>query len=80
MSMTGGGSLDFDTRKVRLTFLTANPGWLNVPLVGPLFQSAHDELLKIHVNGTLQKPEVSASAFDTVTTTVDEVFKGDDKR
>jgi hypothetical protein len=80
MSMSGGGSLDFDTKKVRLTFMTNNPGWLNMPVVGPIFQTAHDQLLQIHVNGTLQKPEVSASSLDIFSTSVDEVLKADDKK
>ena len=37
---------------------------------------ARDELLRIHVRGTLQAPEVSAGTLPTVTSTIDEVFRG----
>jgi hypothetical protein len=80
MLMQGNGSLDFDTRKVSLTFVTNNPNWPKLPLVGPLIQSAKDEMLQIHVDGTLQDPRVTASSFDSVTTTVDQVFTGGSNR
>jgi hypothetical protein len=76
MTMTGNGTLDFDTNKVSMTFLTSNPDWLKLPLLGDLFQRAHDEMLKIRVNGTLQNMHVSASPFDTVTSTIDQVLSG----
>ena len=76
MLMQGNGTLDFDTRKVSLTFVTNNPNWPKLPLVGPLIQGARDEMLQIHVDGTLQDPRVTASSFDSVTTTVDQVLTG----
>jgi hypothetical protein len=50
-----------------------------LPIVGPLLGGANQELLRIHIKGTIDRPKVSASTFDTVTTTVDEVFKGNDQ-
>ncbi len=76
MTMQGSGSLDFDTRKVSLTFVTNNPNWPTLPVVGPLLQSARNEMLQIHVDGTIQSPRVSATSLDSVTTTVDQVFTG----
>ena len=76
MRMSGSGWLDFDSKQVRLTFTTDNPSWPSLPVIGDLIAGAKQELLKIHVRGTLQKPEVSASTLQTVTTTVDEVLKG----
>lgn len=77
MLMQGSGFLDFGTKQVRLKFTTDNPNWPKIPLVGDLIQSARSELLQIHVKGTLTDPKVSAGTFNTVTTTVDEVLKGD---
>ena len=77
MLITGDGSLDFATKRVNLTFVTDNPGGLKVPFLHNIFQGARQELLKIHVRGTVQEPKVSAGMMGTFTTTVDEVFKGD---
>ena len=80
MTMSGGGQLDFGTKKVNLWFVTDNPTLISLPVVGPLLHGAKQELFKIHVNGTIQQPKVIASTFDTITTTVDEVFRGDEKK
>jgi hypothetical protein len=77
--ISGSGQLDFGTKKVNLTFTTDNPNWPKVPILGDIVQTAKQELLQIHVKGTLQEPKVSASAMSTFTTTVDEVLKGDAK-
>ena len=76
MLMQGSGHLDFATRKVRLDFITAAQNWPKIPIIGDLLQGARNELLTIHVRGTLQDPKVSATSMNTLTTTVDEVFKG----
>ncbi|HTW95704.1 MAG TPA: AsmA-like C-terminal domain-containing protein, partial [Tepidisphaeraceae bacterium] len=77
MSMEGGGHIDFDTRKVSLSLSTNNPNALNIPWVGPIWNGAQQELLRIHVDGTLQEPKISATSFDTFTTTIDHVLKGE---
>jgi hypothetical protein len=76
MLMQGSGSLYFDTKRVKMTFTTDNTTWPKLPIIGDLLTSARHELLQIHVNGTLQDPKVSASAMNTFTTTIDQVFKG----
>jgi len=80
MTMSGSGDLDFGAGKVSLWFVTDNPALLSLPLVGPLLHGAKQELLKIHVSGTIEKPKLSARSFDTITTTVDQVFKNDDQK
>jgi hypothetical protein len=75
MMMQGDGYLDFDTRKVSLSFVTDNPNWPPIPIVGDLFRSAKNELLRIQIRGSIQEPKVSAASMNTFTTTVDEVFK-----
>ncbi|MCC6422261.1 MAG: AsmA-like C-terminal domain-containing protein, partial [Phycisphaerales bacterium] len=75
MVMQGTGSLDFNSRKVELVFTTDNPNWPKLPFIQDLIEGARHELLQIHVRGTIQDPKVSATAMNTVTTTVEEVFR-----
>jgi hypothetical protein len=70
--------LNFETKKVRMTFVTDNPHWPKLPFVNDLIQGAKHELLQIHVNGTVEKPKVSGTMMDTFQTTVDEVIRGTD--
>ena len=77
MKMNGSGYLDFAEKLVRMTFVTDSTTWAKVPIVGPLLQGARRELLQIHVRGSLQEPKVTAGSFATITTTIDEVFRGD---
>jgi hypothetical protein len=79
VTMTGSGELDFAAKRVSLWLATTNPALVALPIVGPLLGGANQELLRIHIKGTIDRPKVSASTFDTVTTTVDEVFKGNDQ-
>jgi hypothetical protein len=76
MTMSGSGELNFAQRSVSLWMTTKNPTLLALPVVGPLIGGADQELLRIHIKGTIEQPKVTASTFDTVTTTVDQVFKG----
>jgi len=48
----------FRAGKVSLWFVTDNPALLSLPLVGPLLHGAKQELLKIHVSGTIEKPKL----------------------
>jgi hypothetical protein len=78
MAMTGNGQMDFGAKTVSLWFVTDNPTLVSLPVVGPFIHGAKQELLKIHVSGTIQEPKVSASSFNTITTTVDRVLGDDD--
>ena len=64
MTMSGSGQLNFTTRQVDLQFVTDNPAMVNIPIVGPVIHLAKQELLAIHVNGSIQEPKVTASTFD----------------
>ncbi|HEX3355766.1 MAG TPA: AsmA-like C-terminal region-containing protein, partial [Tepidisphaeraceae bacterium] len=77
MMVSGNGHLDFDTGRVGLSFTSQSDiSWLKVPVVNDLLQGARNELLRIHVRGTIQEPQVSTSSMNTFVTTVDEIFKG----
>jgi hypothetical protein len=80
MVMSGDGHLDFGTKTVQLTFVTDNPKGLKVPFLNDLLQGARQELLRIHVQGSIQEPKVTAGVMGTFTTTVDKVLKGDSPR
>jgi hypothetical protein len=76
MVMSGSGELNFELKSVSLWLVTSNPALVALPIIGPLLGGANEELLRIHVTGAIERPKVTASTFDTVTTTVDQVFKG----
>lgn len=76
MVMSGSGELNFAQKSVSLWLVTTNPTLVALPVLGPLLGGANEELLRIHIKGTIEQPKVTASTFDTVTTTVDQVFKG----
>jgi hypothetical protein len=78
MMMQGDGNLDFNTKQVKMTFVTDSTTWPKLPVIGDLIQGARHELLQIKVRGTLQEPKVSAGSMNTLTTTVDEVLRGDE--
>lgn len=77
MSMRGDGFLDFGDKKVQLNFVTDAKSWLKVPILDDFLRGARNELLQIRVRGTLSDPKVSAGALPTISTTIDEVFRGD---
>ena len=80
MLMQGNGYLDFKSKQVRMSFTTDNPNGLKVPFLNDLVAGARGELMKISIKGTIKEPKVQANPFGTVTTTIDEVFKGDTKK
>ena len=77
MEMEGHGHIDFASKQVEMSFATQHPNWLSFPLLGAFWNTAQSELLRIHVTGSIESPKVSASSLDTVTTTVDHVFHGE---
>jgi hypothetical protein len=80
MMMSGSGHLDFGTKQVRMTFTTDNPNGFKIPFINDIWQGARQELFKISIKGSIQQPKFEANPFGTVTTTIDEVFKGDAPR
>ena len=80
MMMSGTGNLDFVTRQVQMTSssMTDSTTRPKLPVIGDLIEGARHELLQIRVRGTLEEPKVSARAMNTLTTTVDEVLRGDE--
>ena len=73
--MNGEGHLDYGTRQVAMTFTTDNPNAPHIPFLSELWRNAQQEFFKIEVRGTVQEPQVSNAALNTITTTVDQVFR-----
>ncbi|MDB5319066.1 MAG: hypothetical protein JWN40_697 [Phycisphaerales bacterium] len=74
MLMSGSGWLDFKSKRVRMTFVTDSPNAWRIPFITEIIRGARQELMQIHVSGTVKEPKVSGSMMNTFTTTVDEVF------
>ncbi len=79
MLMSGNGTLNFDTRRMAFSFTTDNPNWPKIPVIGDFIQGAKRELFQIHVRGTIDEPQIKARSMNTFQTTIDEVFKGQDR-
>jgi hypothetical protein len=81
MLMSGSGQLNFNTKKVAMTFTTDNPNWPKLPIIGDIVQTAKHELLQIHVKGTLEESKpTTTNPTNTSSTTVDEVTSGGEKK
>lgn len=76
-AMQGSGWIDFGTKQVQMSLMMGNSAADAVPIFGDLIRGARQDLLQIRIKGSLEEPKVGASAFNTITTTVDEVLKGD---
>jgi hypothetical protein len=79
MLMSGSGSLNFDSRRMSFSFTTDNPNWPKIPVIGDFIAGAKRELFQIHVKGTIDEPQIKARSMNTFQTTIDEVFKGQDR-
>ena len=80
MLMEGSGTVDFRSKQVKMVFTTYNPQWPQIPIIGPLLDTARKELLQIHVTGKVEDPDVKAKSMHTFSTTVEEVLTGDPKK
>ncbi len=66
ISLFGSGEMDFQ-QSIRLTFHSiVGRGELNIPLVKELFTGASQQIMLIHVGGTLQNPEIRKEPFPVV--------------
>jgi hypothetical protein len=66
ISLRGKGEMDFQSA-IHLTFYaTVGRGELELPLVNQVFRGASQQLMLIHVDGTLQKPETRKEALPAV--------------
>ncbi|MEN6558152.1 MAG: AsmA-like C-terminal region-containing protein [Thermoguttaceae bacterium] len=65
-SLRGSGEMDFQST-IRMTlYATVGRGELDLPVVKQVFTSASQQIMLIHVDGTLQNPETRKEALPTV--------------
>ncbi len=79
VTMQGDGVLDFASKRLEMTFLTDNRNLFRIPIIGDLIDVAKHELLPIRVTGTIHEPQVRVQSLRTFTTTLDQVFRTDQK-
>ena len=66
ISLRGKGEMDFQSA-IKLTFYTlVGRGELDIPIVKDVFRGASQQLMQIHVTGTLQNPETRKEALPIV--------------
>ena len=66
ISLRGKGEMDFQ-QAIRMTFYTVvGRGDLNLPVLKEVFKGASQQILQIHVDGTLRNPEVKKDPFPGV--------------
>lgn len=74
MTMQGSGQLDFKSKTVGLSFVVDNPNAIKLPFITDLFNGFKQELLQIHVNGSIQRASAGGAPAGTYQTTVDKVY------
>jgi hypothetical protein len=73
ISLRGKGELDFQS-VVRLTFYaTVGRGELDLPVIKQVFRGAAQQIMLIHVDGTLQNPETRREALPGVSHVLQEL-------
>ena len=66
ISLRGKGEMDFQSA-IKLTFhAIVGRGELNLPIIKQVFSGASQQIMLIHVDGTLQNPETRKEAFPGV--------------
>ena len=63
MQVAGTGTMKYGTRQLDLDMVSSNPSAPDLGHLSALFAKLKDELISIHVRGTLDKPKASVSAF-----------------
>ena len=72
--LDGAGTMRLSTRQLDLQLRTSNPsGWDLGPL-SDLIARIKDELISIHVDGTLEKPKARATSFRGTANSVSHIF------
>lgn len=76
ISLHGKGEMDFQSN-IRMTFhATVGRGELDLPVVKQVFSGASQQIMLIHVDGTLQNPETTKEALPGVNRAL-QLFQGE---
>ena len=74
VQMRGSGTMKYSTLALDLEMITRNPGGEVFGPVGDLFAVFKDELVRIHVGGTLDEPVPKVKSFTGIKRTWDDLF------
>lgn len=74
IEIAGTGTMRYSTLQLNVDMFTKNPAGLRFGLLSDLFQVFKDELLSIHVDGTLDQPEPRPSSFQGIRRSWQEIF------
>jgi len=74
INIAGNGTLQYDTGALNLDMFTRNPGAPNLGPVTELMKMFKNELVGIHVGGTLENPVTSVKSLGGIRNTVTEIL------
>ena len=74
ISIAGNGRLKYDTQALDLNMYTRNPGAPNFGPVSELMKMFKNELVGIHVGGTLEKPVATVKSLGGIKQTMSEIL------
>ncbi len=77
LDVEGNGAMRYSTRELDLDLVTRNRSSPRLGPVGELIQVVKDEVLTIHVTGTLDQPRSKLTPLDGVRRSIRRVFRGD---
>ncbi len=78
VAIVGSGEMIFSTQEVDLWMFSRNPGRGVFGALGEMFNTFKDELVSIHVTGTLSNPISKTESFRGMRASIDELFGPDD--
>ena len=74
VSLKGSGEMDLE-RRINLKFYSlVGPGELNLPILRTVVRQASKQLLLIHVNGTLDQPQLTRDPLPLLKGTLEQIF------
>jgi hypothetical protein len=76
LALTGKGAMTFTTQKLDLDFVTRNTAGPHLGPLGDLVSVLKDQIVAIHVGGTLEKPVTSVKSFSGIGRTWNDLFSG----
>jgi hypothetical protein len=76
LDLAGIGTVNLKTDALDLNFVTRTPHDWNIPIVSDLVQTVRDQLLQIHVGGTIAKPRIDPVPLSAITGPLSDLLNG----
>ncbi len=67
INLAGLGTLSLQDRQLDLNFVTESPHEINLPIIYNITQFIRDQILQIHVTGTVDKPNIQPVQLNALT-------------